>query len=102
MALARWRYNDAARAQFSIETVVWPVGTWETEAGFSHYAARRPRPDVRENAPLAGGPRDLLPERYADHDWPWTIQSHATNGLVDEILHYSVEHALPIARSHLD
>jgi hypothetical protein len=102
MAPARWRYNDASRVQFSIETVLWPPGTWETECEFTPGQSRRPRPDVRQNAPLTGGPRELLPERYGDRDWRWTIQSRLTDGLVGEMLHYCTDYAVPTARQHLD
>ena len=102
MALARERYNDASRAQFSVETIVWPVGTLELEAAFSPGTRTRPRPDALQNAPLAGGPRELLPERYGDRDWPWLIQRHLADGLVDEVLRYCTEHALRIARRHLE
>jgi hypothetical protein len=102
LALARGRYNDASRVQFSVETMVWPVGSWELEAGFSRDAAKRSRPDVRENAPLAGGPRELLPDRYGDRDWPWQIQRRLVVGIVDEVLHYCTDYALPLARRHLD
>ena len=101
-ALARWRYNDASRVQFSIETVVWPVGTWETEVTFSPAAARRLRPEVTQSAPLSGGPCELLPDRYGDRDWPWIIQQRATEGLVDEVLEYCTLHAVTIAESQLD
>ncbi len=101
-ALARWRYNDASRVQFSIETVVWPVGTWETEVAFSPAAARRSRPEVLQSAPLSAGPRELLPERYGDRDWPWTIQRQPTEGLVEEVMHYCTEQAVPIAENQLD
>jgi hypothetical protein len=98
VALARGRYNDGARVQFSVETVIWPPGTWE----LVRPATGSSRPDVRENAPLAAGPRDLVPERYGDRDWPWTIQVRPDDGLAGEVVSYCVEHMLPIARTTLD
>ncbi len=41
-------------------------------------------------------------QHRGDRDWPWTIQSHLTSDLVNEILRYGVKHALPIARNHFD
>jgi hypothetical protein len=102
LALARWRYNDASRVQFSIETVVWPVGTWETEGEISPSAARRSRPEVTQSAPLSGGPRELLPDRYGGRDWPWLVQRESAAGLADEVVQYCTGHAVPIAEQHLD
>ena len=47
ISLSRWKYNSAARAQFSLDAIVWPVGTWEIEMAFTVAGARRPRPDAR-------------------------------------------------------
>ncbi|RKQ88210.1 hypothetical protein C8N24_6251 [Solirubrobacter pauli] len=101
IVLSRWKYNEPARAQFSVDTVVWPVGTWETEMAFTATSAQRPRPDARLNAPLFAGPRELMSARYGDCDWPWSIQTQPVTGLVDDIHWFCVEHAIPSALEHL-
>jgi hypothetical protein len=82
-----------------METVVWPRGTWTV---FVELMGGGSFPEVIGNAPLTGGPRDLMPERYGDRGRPWLIQARPEPGLADEVVNYCVGHALPIARASLD
>jgi len=100
-ALSRWTYNDRDRAQFSVEAVIWPSGTWPMYAELLPDASSEALPLVDESAPLSAGPRELMPERYGRRDWPWSIQVRANEALA-EVVDYCVQHALSAARRQLD
>ena len=88
------------QAQFSVETVVWPVGTWESEVSVTAVHARRRRPDARGSAPRRAGPRARLAERDGDRDGPGRMPSQPASGLVEEVTSYCAGHAIPIALEH--
>ena len=62
------RYNTAARVEVTVNTVVWPAGTWDVHCAVTGQDPSD-RPFVAANAPVFARPREIAPDLAEDSWW---------------------------------
>ena len=67
------RDNTAERVEVTVNTVVWPAGTWDTRCAVDGQS-QADRPFVACNAPVFARPHEVAPDRAPDNEW-WHLDA---------------------------
>ena len=65
------RHNTADQVEVTVNTVVWPAGTWDVHC-VTNGQDRAERPFAAGNAPVFARPHEVAPDRAPDDDW-WLL-----------------------------
>ena len=95
------KWNTAEQVQLTVNTTVWPAGTWEAHVLVLGDHGEE-RPFAAANAPFHARPDAVAPTAWSSDHW-WELERTTDlAALGDELVGFARDVALPWARARLD